>query len=63
MNRIGNRRGICMTCNAFVQAVKRHAASRLKELHAEDYERMRLAVEMDLYPGVIEKWNLEKGLR
>jgi hypothetical protein len=62
MNRIGNRRGRCDTCNNFNQAVMRLTRARLKELHADEYERLRLQVEMDLYPGVIEKWNVLKGL-
>lgn len=36
--------------------------ARLKALHEEEYEQIRLRVEMDLYPGVIEKWNVKKGL-
>jgi len=62
MNRIGNKRGTCDTCNAFAQAVKRLTANRLKDLHPDEYERLRLQVELDLYPGVIEKWSVRKGL-
>ncbi|QGZ16796.1 hypothetical protein PBI_DEWDROP_152 [Microbacterium phage Dewdrop] len=62
MNRIGNRRGTCDTCNNFSQAVRRNVAKRLHAIHAEEAERLRLQVELDLYPGVIEKWNVLKGL-
>ncbi|QNJ56036.1 hypothetical protein SEA_RASPUTIA_149 [Microbacterium phage Rasputia] len=62
MNRIGNRRGTCTTCNNFTQAVARNVAKRLKALHAEEAEKLRLRVEMDLYPGVIERWNVKKEI-
>lgn len=62
MNRIGNRRGTCDTCNNFNQAVMRLTRARLKAQHEDEYERLRLRVEMDLYPGVIEKWNVKKEL-
>lgn len=62
MNRIGNRRGVCDTCNSFVAAVRRGIDKRLRALHENELDRIRLEVEMDLYPGVIEKWNVEKGL-
>lgn len=29
---------------------------RLKELHEEEYEQVRVRVEIDLYPQVIESW-------
>lgn len=62
MNRIGNRRGRCDTCNNFAQAVMRLTRARLKAQHEDEYEQLRLRVELDLYPGVIEKWNVKKGL-
>lgn len=62
MNRIGNRRGTCDTCNNFSQAVRRGIAKRLHALHAEEAERLRLQVELDLYPAVIEKYNVKRGL-
>jgi len=62
MNRIGNRRNRCDTCNNFAQAVMRLTRKRLKEMHEDEYELLRLQVENDLYPGVIEKWNVTKGL-
>lgn len=52
--RIGNRRNKCSTCNNFVQNVMRMTRKRLMELHAEEYQQIRLRVEMDLYPQVIE---------
>ena len=32
---------------------------RLVEKYAEEYERLRLQVELDLYPQVIEDWSEE----
>lgn len=55
--RIGNRRATCALCNNFVQNVRRLTLKRLKEAHAEEYEQIRLRVELDLYPQVIEDWN------
>jgi hypothetical protein len=52
--RIGNQRRSCSTCNAFAQNVMRLTRKRLKEKYPEEYERIRLQVEMDLYPQVIE---------
>ena len=52
--RIGNRRNRCTTCNNFAQNVMRLTRRKLKELHEEEYERIRLRVEMDLYPQVME---------
>ena len=54
--RIGNRRSQCSTCNNFAQNVMRMTRKRLKEMHEEEYEAIRLRVEMDLYPQVIENW-------
>ena len=55
--RIGNFRTICTTCNNFSQNVRRLTAKRLKEAHAEEYEAIRIRVEADLYPQVIEDWS------
>ncbi len=52
--RIGNRRNRCTTCNNFAQNVMRMTRKRLKELHEVEYEQIRLKVELDLYPQVIE---------
>ena len=54
--RIGNRRSQCTTCNNFAQNVMRMTRKRLKEAHAEEYEVIRLKVELDLYPQVVELW-------
>lgn len=32
---------------------------RLKEQHAEEYERIRVQVELDLYPQVVERFMAE----
>lgn len=55
--RIGNNRNSCTTCNNFVQRVMRLTRKRLKELHPEEYEQIRLRVELDLYPQVIEDFD------
>jgi hypothetical protein len=52
--RIGNRRNQCDTCNNFAQNVTRLASKALRELHPEEYRAIRLRVELDLYPQVIE---------
>lgn len=52
--RIGNRRSQCSTCNNFAQNVMRHTRKRLKELHEEEYERIRVEVEIDLYRKVLK---------
>lgn len=52
--RIGNHRNSCVTCNNFAQNVMRLTRKRLKELHSEEYAVIRLQVERDLYPQVIE---------
>jgi hypothetical protein len=54
--RIGNRRNSCVTCNNFAQNVMRISRKRLQELHPEEYEKIRLRVEMDLYPQVIQEF-------
>lgn len=59
MARIGNRRSRCATCNNFVQNVMRLTRKRLKELHEEEYATIRLRVELDLYPQVIENFGRE----
>jgi len=54
--RIGNRRSRCTTCNNFVQNVMRLTAARLREAHPEEYQTLRMRVEYDLYPQVMEDW-------
>lgn len=55
--RIGNRRNRCTTCNNFAQNVMRMTRKRLKERHEDEYMAIRLRVEYDLYPQVIEDFN------
>lgn len=55
--RIGNRRNSCSTCNNFAQNVMRLTRKRLLEEHPDEYAKIRLQVEMDLYPQVIEEHN------
>ena len=54
--RIGNRRNRCETCNNFAQNVMRMTRKRLKERHEEEYISIRVQVELDLYPQVIENF-------
>lgn len=54
--RIGNRRSVCTTCNNFAQNVMRMTRKRLKERHEDEYEAIRLQVEADLYPQVLDDW-------
>lgn len=61
--RIGNYRNRCQTCNYFAQNVTRLASKMLRELHGEEYLALRLKVELDLYPQVIEDWTFEKETR
>lgn len=57
MARIGNQRSRCTTCNNFVQNVMRLTTKRLKSEHEDEYEKIRVQVERDLYPQVMEDWN------
>lgn len=52
--RIGNWRSECTTCNNFNQTIRYRATRALRELHAEDYARLRREAEVDMYPQVIE---------
>ena len=56
MARIGNRRNKCSTCNNFAQNVMRLTRKRLMEAHQEEYDKIRISVELDLYPQVIENF-------
>ena len=56
MARIGNRRSQCTTCNNFAQNVMRLTRKQLKERHSAEYDEIRLKVEMDLYPQIMESW-------
>jgi hypothetical protein len=60
--RIGNRRRTCTTCNRFSQSVLRMTRSRLIEQYEDEYRQIRLKVEADLYPQVIEQFLLSKGV-
>lgn len=63
--RIGNRRSHCSTCNNFVQNVMRHTRKRLMELHQDEYQRIRVQVEIALYEKVLtnfkEKYPQSEG--
>lgn len=54
--RIGNRRGICKTCNNWASAVRRLALSEMSRADPVAFERARRKVERDLYPQVYETW-------
>lgn len=60
--RIGNHRNRCTLCNNFVHNVERITRRELVARHAEDFRAIRLRVEFDLYPQVIEEWSA-KNLR
>lgn len=55
--RIGNRRSECVTCNRFNQRVIRETRKRLKEKHEDEYARLRMEVERDLYVRVIQEFS------
>lgn len=55
--RIGNYRGVCATCNNFSASVRRVSLNRLRDAHIEEFRKLRLKVEVDLYPQVIEDWS------
>lgn len=57
--RIGNRRSQCRTCNRFVQAVRRNALSRLQAMHEEDWDRIRLEAEVEVYRKVKDDFDRE----
>lgn len=54
--RIGNRRHHCQACNNFAQAVRRTAYRQLLANHAEEYKSLRLSIELELYPQVLERF-------
>ena len=56
--RIGNRASVCRTCNRWNSAVRRMTGQRLKAAHEDEYESLRIQVEMDLFGSVIEDWNV-----
>jgi hypothetical protein len=56
--RIGNRRNSCKVCNQFAQAVRRRTWARLVDLHKEEFDQLRLVVELELYPNVIDQFLL-----
>lgn len=54
MARIGNRRNGCKTCNKFAQDVMRLTRKRMLEEYPEEYRRLRVLVEIEQYPDVME---------
>jgi hypothetical protein len=60
--RIGNNRASCTTCNQWVQAVRRNTLSRLRDRFPTEHEELRLRVELDLYPQVIDRFDREHPL-
>ena len=48
---------MCTTCNNFAQNVMRLTRKRLKESHPEEYERIRRAVEAEIYQRVLEGYD------
>ena len=60
--RIGNHRRTCTTCNNFAQNVMRLTRKILLANHRAEYAQIRLRVEADLYPQVIEHFNISQGI-
>lgn len=60
--RLGSRRTECVTCNNFAQTVGRMARQKLKERYPEEYEELRAAACIELYPQVIEDFTAERRL-
>lgn len=58
--RIGNRRSQCATCNNFAQNVMRHTRKRLMELHEDEYQKIRLEVEVELYRDVLADFDRQR---
>lgn len=56
--RIGNNRSTCGTCNRFYQRVMRMSRNRLIAQHQADYEKIRIVVERDLYPLILDQHEL-----
>ena len=52
--RIGHQRNRCATCNNWAQAVLRQTRKRLKEKYPDLHHAIRMEVELDLYPGVLD---------
>lgn len=59
--RLGNYRSVCQTCNNFARRVERRTLKELKDKYREEFRRIRIKVEYDLYPQVIEEWEEVKG--
>ena len=57
--RIGNSRDVCPTCNGFAHTARLRALAILAKRYPEEYARIRLEVEADLYPAVIARWSAE----
>lgn len=62
-DRIGNRRNICRTCNKFWNRVNSRANTLLRKRHRLEFERLRLQVEADLYPVVLDQFKAENRKR
>lgn len=56
IGRIGNRRNSCPVCNRWAQRVLRETRSRLMAMYPEEYGTLRLKVEIELYPQVMEEF-------
>ena len=58
--RLGSRRTECRTCNGFAVTVDRKVRQRLKARFPREYAEIRVQVEAELYPGVIEDFALDR---
>lgn len=59
-SRMGSRRNDCLTCNAFASRVRQRASRELARRHPDEYDRLRLRAERDIYVAVVEKFHDER---
>lgn len=59
MARIGNRRRNCSTCNLFAQKRYQRALLALRDRYPDEYQRVLLEVEFDLYKELVEQMTKE----
>lgn len=57
IQRLGNRRRACATCNWFYQQVQRRIARKLKDKYADEVRKLRVTVERDVFALAIERYN------
>lgn len=55
--RIGNRRSVCNTCNAFAAAVRRTALNELRDKHPAEFEQLQQKALLAEYRVIVAKFN------